>query len=162
MLIGDIVLYSGNRIGSKLIRWVLGSRWSHGYIYKGNPAGTGEEYLEAAFSGVGVTLRQHYHDNTDGWVVIRCSDPDKRKAAVTRATNLIGKHYDWVNYPRLLLKAVWRRVFGVRKSPVSLIPNQRWYCFELLGYAYEEPWVFGSDIVYTAKEHPDFHIINMT
>lgn len=113
-----LIFTRSGKIGSRLLRLILGSRWSHCGIV--TPDGT---VIEAQMRGVierplaGMLAESERHEFID----VPCPNP---AAVIAAARSQLGKPYDWLG----LLG------YGLRSSRVQAA--ERWFCSELVAWAF--------------------------
>ncbi|PJK01444.1 hypothetical protein CO615_03975 [Lysobacteraceae bacterium NML75-0749] len=113
-----LIFTRSGKIGSRLLRLILGSRWSHCGIV--TPDGT---VIEAQMRGVierplaDMLAESKRHE----YVNVPCPVAD---AVIAAARSQLGKRYDWLG----LLG------YGLRSSRVQ--DAERWFCSELVAWAF--------------------------
>ena len=130
---GDVLLFHGSSLVSKLIRWAIHSFWNHGAVYAGEAWGQ-PFVFEAAFQGVRAYPLQMYQ--YDDVLVLRPTE-DVGTTVVQEAVKYLGRWYDFQSYPALLLGGLRFR-FPWLPYRVKGKDNPFLYCFELVAAAYRD------------------------
>lgn len=105
MKIGDIVVVSGNSIISKIIKKVVGSKWTHVAIYVG-----GGYFLEIDWSKKASLVKDPYTFGEWDHVIMTTKKPLSKQQqmkiiSTACAFNRQGNRYDWPLLLALCLKA---------------------------------------------------------
>ncbi|MFH1560954.1 MAG: YiiX/YebB-like N1pC/P60 family cysteine hydrolase, partial [Chloroflexota bacterium] len=133
MQAGDIILFHGTSLVSRLIQFGANSFWNHGVLYVGE-AWERQFVIEAAFQGVRVYPLQEY--DRDKQLVLRPVEP-VGASVVQAGLKYLGRRYDFESYPALFLR-VLRMRFPWLPYRVRGEPNPFFYCFELVAQAYKD------------------------
>jgi len=110
-----VLLCTTDKIGSRIIRAVTWSRWSHAAIIDGN------EIIEAVWPRVRVSSLAWAIETHPRWTVIDIPVADE-SAAIAAARSQIGKPYDLWGVLGLGLKRQWQ-------------DDDAWWCSELIPWA---------------------------
>lgn len=110
-----VLLCTTDKIGSRIIRAVTWSRWSHAAIIDGN------EIIEAVWPRVRVSSLAWAIETHPRWTVIDIPVADE-SAAIAAARSQIGKPYDLWGVLGLGLKRQWQ-------------DDDAWWCSELITWA---------------------------
>ena len=110
-----VLLCTTDKIGSRLIRAVTWSRWSHAAIIDGG------EIIEAVWPRVRVSSLARAIETHPRWTVIDIPVTDE-SAAIAAARSQIGKPYDLWGVLGLGLKRQWQ-------------DDDAWWCSELIAWA---------------------------
>jgi len=132
MQVGDIILVSGQSIVSKLIRKIVGSKWTHAAIYVGN--GT---IIEIDWNSKTELVKNYYPESDFEYVILRAKRPLEfwqRKKIIQTAIKFdrSGSRYDWFVLFGLLLKRKYPRI------PYNLNSENDYICTELIDKIYQE------------------------
>ncbi len=128
--LGDVLLFRGRGVSSRLIRFLTRSPYSHvglAFPYRGRVY-----CIEAVGAGVRLILMSEvmhrYHGGIDYYEVHRAA-PEQRDGAVGVCFQQLGKLYDRPGIVRFLLAIVFDWKPSARE-------DQAWFCSELVAAAY--------------------------
>ena len=128
---GDVLCFRGRGMGSRVIRWMTKSRYSHvglAYLFEGRVY-----CLEAVGSGVRLMLMselmRHYEGGIDRFVVPDAA-AEQRARAIGFGFAQLGRMYDRARLLRFAQTILLERDMEQVKD------DQQWFCSELVAAAY--------------------------
>ena len=125
-----VLLCSSNKLGSRIIRAVTWSRWSHAAIIDG------DEVIEAVWPRVRVSPLADALVSHPRWVIIDIPVVDEA-LAIAAARSQVGKPYDLLGVLGLGLKRNWQE-------------DDSWWCSELVSWTAKQG---GTDLFRSEALH---------
>ena len=110
-----VLLCTTDKIGSRIIRAVTWSKWSHAAIIDG------DEVIEAVWPRVRVSKLTDVTTNYSRWIIIEIPVKDDA-ATISAARSQVGKPYDLLGVIGLGLRRNWQ-------------DEDSWWCSELVSWA---------------------------
>lgn len=133
---GDIVLFSGNGIISKMIQRVSGSKWSHvGIVYRpGHDAFILESTMQYGQGGVGLSLLSRRIKGYDGEVAIRQAKWTSPESS-TRHIGRMMRAHKGKPYENKLFELAMSAIDNIPGLPENEPDYSSLFCSELVAMA---------------------------